>query len=569
VKLHSPQFEKTLRSGVRKAIKSSRMLKREFRAANRFRRHFHLRFLLRPGGSLLFALLVREILVRTGEPATALAIINLWAFAFAAVFAQRFLSGASGSGDPSALALLPVEEATIFRWEMQKCIRGSLWFLFDLICGYGVFALHHDSPTLWIAVLSASILTWAHVLALAALGAAHRPQIPFGLILGAIFVGSFIVLIARSLVGNAALALLSYCAPTLNLILPTGWPASVFQAFLPAGYWPNLILLVPVAATIWTWKGSIVRLRMNYQFAEFVVPESPDLIPDDDEIEVTRGNSRETPVRIGPTEIEQIIVSRKFLAPPSWRERSWIERWLWSCLNQREMALADFLFVNGLDLMSSWKRLFRNHATTCIAAVVVSILVNAGPAYWILAGGFFITLCHAIFLLAGSGSAFEKVWCGGVSIPQYAGYGIGFREMARLLFKLSAVQAPFLVLYSITAAMVLFFIAGWPLGPGLLCGLKVAGLLFMSRFVLLVFAISAGTDDTSRLRIRSLILLGVVAGVCLVFLGLAAASLLVPEQSVAWSLWAAAAVCAYGFLRIYGWFYHANFFDLMNVPQQQ
>jgi hypothetical protein len=567
VKLHSPKFEKALRLKVRKAIKSSRNLKRDFRAANKFRRHYHIKVLARPCVSILLALLISQILEGTGETTPALAIINLWTFAFVAVYAQSFLSGRSGSSDLAALSFLPVGDSTIARWEMQKSIRPSLWLLFDLICGYSVFALHSSSAGLWLVLLPAALLTWAHVLALAALAAAYQPRFPFVLISSAFFLIGFVIFIARNAVAKVAVALLSFCSPSLNLILPTGWPVSAFEFFLAPEYWPFLILLFPIAVTLGTWKKSLARLRRNYRLAEPILPEAADLPPEAYAIEAS--GAQATPARIGATEIEQIIVSRKFLAVPAWHERSWMERWLWRLLDSRERVLAEFMFPDGLDLMSSWKRLFRNLLMTFAAASVTSLFFSAAVAAWVLAGGLFVTFCHAIALLSHSGTAFSKVWCSGVHIPLYAGYGVGFRELTRCLLKHSAVQLPFVALYSLTATGGVFFIAGWPFSLGVWTGLRVAGLLFMSRCFLLVFAFSSGTNDTSRLRIQSLVLLGGVVGVCLTFLALGAASLLVPNEGIAWSLWGGAAVCAGVFLWFYGAFYQANVFDLMNVPQPQ
>jgi hypothetical protein len=54
----------------------------------------------------------------------------------------------------------------------------------------------------------------------------------------------------------------------------------------------------------------------------------------------------------------------------------------------------------------------------------------------------------------------------------------------------------------------------------------------------------------------------------LAFIGLAAASLFVPDQRIALPLLALTLLEAYAAFRLYGWFYHANRFDLMRIPQR-
>jgi hypothetical protein len=69
-------------------------------------------------------------------------------------------------------------------------------------------------------------------------------------------------------------------------------------------------------------------------------------------------------------------------------------------------------------------------------------LVSPTAGVWILAGGLFVTFCQALAQVVTTGRAFQLIRCSGVNIPLYAGYAIGFRELARFLFKYSMVQFP-------------------------------------------------------------------------------------------------------------------------------
>ncbi|HEX5219441.1 MAG TPA: hypothetical protein VFZ59_07720 [Verrucomicrobiae bacterium] len=53
------------------------------------------------------------------------------------------------------------------------------------------------------------------------------------------------------------------------------------------------------------------------------------------------------------------------------------------------------------------------------------------------------------------------------------------------------------------------------------------------------------------------------------FLGLAIAGLFVPQPIAALGLWLGAILNAWLLWRIYGCFYDANRFDIMNLPKQQ
>jgi hypothetical protein len=107
-----------------------------------------------------------------------------------------------------------------------------------------------------------------------------------------------------------------------------------------------------------------------------------------------------------------------------------------------------------------------------------------------------------------------------------------------------------------------------PLHLGLWYGIKIAILVLAARFIALIFGFSSGTNDSSRVRLRTISLIFSMIFLMLAFIGLAVSSLLVPDQRIAWSLLALTLLEAYATFRLYGWFYHANRFDLMRIPQR-
>jgi hypothetical protein len=160
------------------------------------------------------------------------------------------------------------------------------------------------------------------------------------------------------------------------------------------------------------------------------------------------------------------------------------------------------------------------------------------------------------------------MWCGGVTVPMYAGYGIGFNELAGFFFKYALVQLPFLLVVFLVLGGLSAWCLGMPIGLGILFGIKVAILMFASRFILVAFAFSSGTNDSSRFHISSILLVAFAAVLGMAFLGLGAASLFIPNPSESLMFLGASILDAWLFYWIYGWFYRFCRFDLMSLPRK-
>ena len=99
MKLHSPIFEKALRRDVRKAVRSSPQLKREFRKATKFRKQYSAALLVRAAISALVGFLAWQVADKTQHNFPALALINLWTFGFIFIHAQGLLVRLYASSD--------------------------------------------------------------------------------------------------------------------------------------------------------------------------------------------------------------------------------------------------------------------------------------------------------------------------------------------------------------------------------------------------------------------------------------------------------------------------------------
>jgi hypothetical protein len=569
VKLHSPSFEKQVRRKAKRKLKASPELKPEIRAARRLRKQYQAALVVRPLVSLVLAAGVREMWVGTGQVAPALALLTLWGMLFVLLHAQRLMLRLYGSSDLRALATLPVTESAVFRWELQKFFKGTLWSLADFVLAFGVLAWHgRFSAGQWCAGIALPLLAWLMGISLAALCVTHFPRIPYQLASAVMTLTTFFLVMAHDFTGRVVVPLLVKSAPTLNLIVPTGWPATLFQVILSGRTWTAVWLLVPTAIILWSLRDSLLRLLADYRFTEPLLPQAADLVPGNQFRAARPGDLPEAPARLGQTEIEELIQSGKFLEPPEWpKEGGPIEKSFWSRCRPREKALAEFVFPNALVLTRKWRNIFRNLAIACLAGLGAHF-VDPRATDLFLGAGLFITLCQMLVCLFNSGRAFGAVHHSGVNIPVYANYPIGFQELGTFLFKYSLSQLPVMLLFTPAAGVLLFHLCGWPLAAGALCGIKAGALLLASRFILLALSFSSGTNDTSRIRIRSVLLVLVTLTFGLGFAALSAASLLLPGQVAAWSCWTAALLVPHAFFRVYGWFFHRNNFDLIKLPQR-
>jgi len=568
LRLHSPQFERTLRQRIRKTVRSSAELKKELRS-NRIQRRSNFTGLVRLGISLGLGLTVFSITPKTDHAAAALAAINLWAFFLAFGHAHRLATCLYAAADLPALSLLPIPGKAIFQWEMQKFWWGSIWSLIDFFAAYTALLFGLELWTLvpWGTMFPVVFATWLMPLALAFLGVAYLPRFPYQLFYLCGFLIVIILFVARTWIGPLVLDFLDQSAPALNLLLPTGWPVSLFQVPLQQ-QWLFLGLLVPIAGVIWTLKRSIAKLPSEYQFAEPAFPESADLVPAEaaEDKATVEDTPPDQPRQLGLTAIEEIVQSRRFLIAPSWHKSGWCEGALWRWFTERERALSEFVFPNGCALGAAWKKIFRNLMVALFTGLAVGV---ASPSVreWVLAAGLFVTGCQALAAILGSGSAFRPMSYSGVQMPFYAGFPIGFRELSGLLIKCSFVQLPLVVAFSVVSSACMAWLTKFPLTPLLLIGFKSGFLLLAGRLMLLPFSFSSGTNDNAGFSIRVVALLLLFLGGGGLFLGLAGAGLFVPNHLVAWALWFLAIVQAWLFLQVYGWFYKTSRFDLMSIPR--
>ena len=450
---------------------------------------------------------------------------------------------------------------------MQKFFRKTAFFsVFDQVAGFGALAIYlHFSFVQWCLAMILAVLSWALLLALTLLCAARLPRVHYQIITSGVFLFGFALLLICQVMGTVVLHFIDTIAPVLNMILPTGWVPSLFQLLLPDREWMIVGLIIPIALVIWTIKNSLGRLQNRLKFREYLIPEASDQIPgsESDSVEVKNGTAQLS--RMGATAIEEIIQSRQFLLQE--QPQGWLEKRLWEWLNPRERSVAEFAFPRGFQITKRWGKILRNFLLMVLVGFGVGT-VNPTLEIWPFGFGLFMTYLQALNQLWANGAAFQVMLISGVKIPMYAVYPITFLELSRTLFKLAIIQLPLFVVYAMGCAIVITHLATTPIVFGLIIGFKAGILFFAGRFITMALAFSACTNDSTRFRIPNITLVLIfIVGACL-FMLLGGAGLFVPDPLAAWLLWLAAILDAYALFRIYGWFYHANYFDLMSFPRR-
>jgi len=583
VKLHSPKFEKSLKRGVKRTIRSSKSLKAQYRRAKKgLNRQIPNRF-LRPIWPLAIGLIIWSVSHATGRVQAALGMITLYTAVVLCSHVVTLLATLYRPPDFWALFLLPMSDREIFQWEFEKFLkRHAAWSLADLLCAYGALALYLDSSLAhWMGICLLAILSWISLLGMVFFCAARWPRGPYQVVVGGSWLFGLVILWGGKLIGPPLWHLLDSAAPVIGLVLPTGWCPSLFQLLMPAGQWIVALLLIPIAMIIWTTKDSLAVLRSRFKFHEIIQPEVPDLVPekygtdpDDDEADpeshAETATAREVPPpitrRVGVTTTEEIIQSRQFMAQEVWNG-DFFQKLLWKWFTNRERELAEFAFAEKLTIPKSWLKVLRNFLVVVVSAWVAQ-LGSRSLALGVLCIGVFITAAHAVGLVWTSGRTFRRMGSSGVNIPMYAVYPVTLPELSRVLFKISAIQLPMLIAYASAAACLIAYFTSYPLLLALVMGIKAGILACAARFITVSLGFSAGTNDSNGLRLRSLALVFLFLGGTIMFFGFGGASLFIPHPLIADLLLILAVIDAYALFKVYAWFHATNKFDLMNMPRR-
>lgn len=513
MKLASPAFERELRRRVRRELKSSKELWKEYRRTRRSRpRNVRTEPLLR----LVLPVILGGIALAApmGVPLVLLA-LTLYGAGTCLLRAHGLLVGLHGSRDLNVLVHFPLADDELLRLQWKKFHRSSLWFLYTCLALYLGLALAHRPGALAAAAAAGlALVHWAGMLGMAAALAAWRPAWPLGAAGKAFCAAAGLLCLFSQAVGP----LLPAQSGLGLLAVPTGWTSYALRSGILDGRPWALFAALPVAALAALFPLAGRRLLGTYVVGELVyqAPPPAELILESAvERELVRQSEynpelvdrpelkplvRDELLRSIPDALERSILDGALRRPPEWASGGPLERAFAALLSPRGQALADFLLGGNPGWSRSWLR------SAAIAGIGAGFaLLTAATPLWLILGPFLLAVLP---LLGGRWNGFQSLPIGGAYMPHCAIYPMSYWEMSSILFRASLLRllawTPLLLGLLVAAASDLRLSTG----AALLLGLK--GLLVGVAAIPVsnLFRFSAGTNDTLRLGCLRILFVG-------------------------------------------------------------
>ncbi|KAF0180610.1 MAG: hypothetical protein FD161_704 [Limisphaerales bacterium] len=512
--LHSPAFEARAAARVRGTCRKRPADWRMHQQGRRTARGTMLRQL---GGFMLAAffpllpLLVMWRRLESSGARLALALYALWA---GAAFTNLLRARLFSSPDALALRNLPIADADTFAFQWRQTVLGqALTVLPGLAAGMAMLAAM-EGHTGWkmVGAAAAGVVAWGVGLAtglwVVLLGWSR------GLFWFSIGTVGLLLLGFIPWTAKLARSALDAVEPLLSLLLPTAWPGRLLADTLQHG--PGLALLLAVPAVALLVSISMARRRVAASYA----PEEPMFsVPmddfDHDECEAATTGLPVQPdvvaptAKAGPTELEDFIRSRAWLAVEAWPPRGWIERQVERWLTARERTLAEVMMPGPPD----WSRNWVWGAKGLVFSICVGLGLEVLKVEWFwlayLIGGGAAALA-VLPIGSGLGRACGPYWAGGATFTFHAGFPLAYREFTRLAWKIATVRAVAALPLALAFATFLFLKYGGPHDPwwaGPLQGVRVVWFFWALRPLLAATRWSTGTNDTHRMSLWALVVL--------------------------------------------------------------
>jgi hypothetical protein len=534
--LHSPPLEHRLRKAARQTVRASATLRRE---AKRLRR-------TRSGGKsskgVLARLIASAMLIGVMAAGTrhnvsfnySLAIITLWGVMTVAFQTSGLAARLYNDASISPLLLLPAPDHVIFRWQAQTFFRKNLITWIDGAAAFTFLAVTSGlEPDQCVAVPLLATAQWLIILALAVASVAYPQRaLRFVQLLIPVLLLVFVLLIVdQKFIGPRLASWIDASSPWLTLILPTGWPATLFGRVLVKHEWMTLVLVGPIALSLALGFQGWKHLRRQYKLSDTLNVATPP--PEPIGAGSTEGvaSPRRTPL-VGPTEQLDRIHTREFLQPARLESPGPLERFIFDRLTARDKLLVESMAAESIH----WSRRWRNAALILAAGMTASWLLQRLGAFW-------FGWVDAFALLVATGLALITSIRVRTALP--AALPVSVAEIARLKMKLAfgryVTALPLFVIYG---ALLAWRIGESP-GAGASLGAKAIALLLAVVPFHVVASISSGTNDTKITRLRSLWMVVVLLGCVLVILGFGVAAVIADfAKGGFWAGWACVPVVA-------------------------
>jgi hypothetical protein len=518
VKLRWKSFERKLRPRIRRAIRASPTLKKEYKQIrNTFHRHRHFRGWM--ARLLVLAVVGGLIAFRPGSAPLVFAFLLLWSLGSICWRAVRLHLLLYASPDLNTFRYLPVSDDDIFRALWRAFIFNSAWSALDFAVAYGALAFQLGNG--WQSLLTGAAfgaLQCIFVLASAVLLASFGSQRWLTLLAMMFYGGAIGLVILGGRVPQLVTALISLA----YWIPPSGWIYHAIGIGASGGWLLDFFPSILTAFVLVALPLAYRRKRAGYSLSEGIfdkayrstaIGEAAALkLKDYGDLFVQDESAAAASVR------SQLLHDRL-----DWAHSGFVERLIGCSLTDREKTVAEFLTGSNPKWTKSLLSLIVFLAFLSLGAAVVARVIRAPTDIFI-----FII----VFLVVASAKpwpAFRPTAPIGHSPPHYALYPIGFGELMRTLLKISFLRyffcAPFVFLFIIIAGLSLRteYNFSWVLG------LKLVFLGAAAQPIIAVATFSTASSDTHR--IAFLFVAGVFA-TSLVCLGVIFLAFLTPLNSL-------------------------------------
>ncbi len=471
---------------------------------------------------------------------------------------------------PDALVLrnLPISNAATFAFQWrQSGISHACMTLPALLFGT-VLLTHLDGRAGWelAAAALAGLGTWLAGIA-CALWILLRG---WGRATVVVSVGLAVLMVLSIVPWSSKLArpLLDQGAQVGSLLLPFAWPGRMLADTLKHGPGLSLLLLMPTTALIYS-IGSAWRWATCFELPEPVfsvqVKDSAEgqlaaairALPSDFEL-ITPA------AKAGPTELQDFVSSRAWLAVKSYSAHGWIERQLERRLTPRERTLMELI----LSRVPRWSKSWVLGAKCLVVAILAGLLLETFKSAWFPMGYIVGGIAGALAVLpirSCMDRACGPYYAGGAAFTFVVGFPVAYREITRLAWKIATVRAITALPLALAFATFLCLRYGkphdpWWLGP--LFGARVVWFFWAARPFLSAVKWASGAGDSSRMsNTEGLAYLAAITA--FVVFGIAG---LVAVFAPHWSAVPAGLIAmgvSFGFERFYGRLVARNHFDYM------
>ncbi len=571
MKLHSPEFERTLRHKCRAAVSAEEALQRKARQHRR-RRHFNIEaWFVRLFGVTAVACALAAAKSHNYPAEFLMALCALWFTGAAALHGAQIIQRLDSPPDVYLVHHLPLSSQMVFDWEWSQAKRLSYTILAEALLFGVIIAYGRIGGWQWLAVPVGALVQWQVARSLAVLLARSGRMVTLLTIGGGLM---FAVCGACIWGQNLSPKVLQWAREELPVVLdalPSGW-VWLLQEQVVNAVPLRWIALLPVAGVMLSGRGCREVMAEARRDVHVPLDYNPNIYAVDDELlEQWLETERPDASVAGNTDA---LTAGDFLnrPDPGWKTFGILERWTNKLLTDRERLLAEVFLVSPQAWSLHWVASSKWLAGMGIVAAMLSRFF-AVPPYLFLAllwGVFF----NAIYGRNASLAFLRKIPTSGMIVPRHALLPVGFWELTRLYFKQFIVRwAALLPVVCITAILAGAFAgsegSGSPLRQGGTYGLyAAAGMGFLLAIWPTVYGLSmAGTTSLPIKWNRhntTLILLGAV--VMLGFMAIGIALMSKPTVLITLGGIGLAACLSMIFLGACGWCYNANRCDLDQRP---